>query len=71
MGRKQGCVSYATAGEQFAYELLPSGIVECQTVKCMCCKEKFTDYVDQQFMVLVVTSKQFARLSVDNSNNYN
>lgn len=46
MGRKQGCVSYATAGEQFAYELLPSGIVECQTVKCMCCKEKFTDYVD-------------------------
>lgn len=49
MGRKhikQGCVSHATAGEQFVYEFLPSGIVECQTVKCMCCNEEFTDYVD-------------------------
>ena len=44
--RKQGCVSRATAGEQFLYEFLPSGIIECQTVKCMCCGEKFTDYVD-------------------------
>ena len=44
--RKQGCVSHATAGEQFVYEFLPSGIIECQTVKCMCCGEKFTDYVD-------------------------
>lgn len=43
---KQGCVSYATAGEQFIYEFLPSGIIECQTVKCLCCKEEFTDYVD-------------------------
>ena len=43
---KQGCVSRATAGEQFVYEFLPSGIVECQTVKCMCCNEEFTDYVD-------------------------
>ena len=40
------CVSHATAGEQFVYEFIPSGIVECQTVKCMCCGEKFTDYVD-------------------------
>lgn len=38
--------SRATAGEQFVYEFLPSGIVECQTVKCMCCNEEFTDYVD-------------------------
>ena len=44
--RKQGCISHATAGEQFVYEFLPSGIIECQTVKCMCCGEKFTDYVD-------------------------
>lgn len=40
------CVSRATAGEQFVYEFLPTGIVECQTVKCLCCKEEFTDYVD-------------------------
>ena len=46
--RKQGCRSRATAGEQFVYEFLPSGIVECQTVKCMCCGKKFTDYVDQE-----------------------
>lgn len=44
--REQGCVSHATAGEQFVFEFLPSGIVECQTVKCLCCKEEFTDYVD-------------------------
>lgn len=43
---KQGCVSRATAGEQFVYEFLPSGIVECQTVRCLCCKEKFTTYVE-------------------------
>ena len=27
--RDQGCVSRATAGEQFVYEFLPTGIVEC------------------------------------------
>lgn len=43
---REKCISNATAGEQFVYEFLPSGIVECQTVKCLCCKEKFTDYVD-------------------------
>ena len=43
---KQGCVSRATAGEQFVYEFLPSGIVTVITVKCMCCKKEFTDYVD-------------------------
>lgn len=44
--RKQGCRSNATAGEQFIYEFLPSGIVECQTVKCLCCGKEFTDCVD-------------------------
>lgn len=44
--RKSGCVSHATAGEQFVFEFLPSGIVECQTVKCLCCGKEFTDYVD-------------------------
>lgn len=43
---EQGCRSRATAGEQFVYEFLPTGIVECQTVKCLCCKKEFTDYVD-------------------------
>ena len=44
--RKSGCVSHVTAGEQFVFEFLPSGIVECQTVKCLCCGKEFTDYVD-------------------------
>jgi hypothetical protein len=43
---KSGCVSHATAGEHFVYEFLPCSIVECQTVKCLWCKERFTDYVD-------------------------
>lgn len=43
---RKKCVSHATAGEQFIWEFLPSGIVECQTIKCMCCKEEFTDYVE-------------------------
>lgn len=41
---KEGCVSHATAGEQFVYRFLPSGIVECQTVRCLYCGKKFTDY---------------------------
>lgn len=40
------CKSYTTAGEQFIWEFLPSDIIECQTVKCMRCGTKFTDYVD-------------------------
>ena len=44
--RKQGCISHATAGKQVVYEFLPSGIIECQTVKCICCGEKFKDYND-------------------------
>ena len=43
---RKKCKTRATAGEQFVYEFLTSGIVECQTVKCMCCGKKFTDYVD-------------------------
>lgn len=39
------CKRYPTAGEQFIYRFLPSGIVECQTVKCMFCGKDFTDYV--------------------------
>lgn len=44
--RSEGCKSRATAGEQFVLEFLPSAIVECQTIKCLCCGAKFTDYVD-------------------------
>jgi hypothetical protein len=44
--RKNGCVSHTTAGEQFKYSFLPSSIVECQRVTCLCCKEEFMDYVD-------------------------
>lgn len=40
------CLTHATAGEQFVFEFLPSGIIECQTVTCLCCRQKFTDYVD-------------------------
>ena len=40
------CKSHATAGEHFVYEFLPNAIVECQTVKCLCCKKEFTDYID-------------------------
>ena len=36
-GHDKKCHSYATAGEHC--------IVECQTVKCLICKESFTDYV--------------------------
>ena len=43
---KEGCLSHAAAGEQFMYEFLPSGIVECQTVKCLRCGKRFTDYID-------------------------
>ena len=43
---RKKCISHATAGEQFIYKFLPSDIIECQTVKCMCCGAEFTDYVD-------------------------
>lgn len=40
-----GCISHATAGEQFEYVFLPTSIIECQTVKCLICKKEFADYV--------------------------
>lgn len=40
------CKSYATAGEHYIFTFLPSGIVECQTVKCLCCSAEKTFYVD-------------------------
>lgn len=40
------CKPYTTAGEHYIWEFLPSGIIECQTIKCLCCSEKFIDYVD-------------------------
>lgn len=43
---QEKCVSNATAGEQFVFEFIPSGIVECQTVKCLCCGDEFRDYID-------------------------
>ena len=42
---RKECKTRATAGEQFVWKFLPSSIIECQTVKCMCCGEEFTDYV--------------------------
>ena len=42
---RKKCISRATTDEQFIYKFLPSGIIECQTVKCMCCGAEFTDYV--------------------------
>ena len=38
------CISKATAGEQFIYKFLPSGIVECQTCECLICGAKKTVY---------------------------
>ena len=43
---RKECKTRATSGEQFIYEILPIDIIECQTVKCICCGEEFTDYVD-------------------------
>ena len=40
------CQTRAFDGAQFAFEFIPTGIVESQTVKCMCCKEEYTVYVD-------------------------
>lgn len=40
------CQTHATAGEQFTFSFLPSGIVEVQTVKCLICGKSHTEYVD-------------------------
>lgn len=43
---RKRCRSRATGGEQFVYEFISSGFVECQTIKCLCCGKEFTYYVD-------------------------
>ena len=46
---KYRCAPCVIAGEQIVYIVykpLSSGIVECQTAKCLCCGKEFTDYVD-------------------------
>lgn len=43
---REKCVFRTTAGEQFVYEFIPTGIIECQTVRCLFCGEKCTRYVD-------------------------
>lgn len=43
---QQGCTSNASAGEQFIYEFIPTSIMEVQTVRCMCCGDKYTYYDD-------------------------
>lgn len=40
------CKTIAFDGAQFTFEFIPTGIVEVQTVKCMCCDKEFTDYID-------------------------
>ena len=40
------CKSCASAGEHYEFRFIPSGIVERQDVKCLICREEFTDYVD-------------------------
>lgn len=39
------CKTRAFDGAQFKYEFIPTGIVEVQTVKCMCCKKEKTAYI--------------------------
>lgn len=39
------CHFNATAGGQYLFEFLPIGMVECQTVKCIICKQEITDYI--------------------------
>lgn len=41
---KSGCKSNATAGEQFEYRFLPTGIVDISSVKCLCCGKSLTLY---------------------------
>ena len=43
---QEKCKTRAFDGAQFCIEFIPTGIVEVQTAKCMCCKEEKTVYVD-------------------------
>lgn len=40
----KNCHSNASAGEHYQFEFLPTGIMEIQTVKCVCCGEEKTIY---------------------------
>ena len=40
------CKSPAFDGAHYIFEFIPTGIVEAQTIKCMCCKAEKTAYVD-------------------------
>ncbi len=40
------CRPQGTAGEQFVFTFVPTSIVECQNVKCVCCGEELSDYID-------------------------
>ena len=42
----QTCTTKAFDGAQFTYTFTPTGIVEAQTVQCMCCNAKHTVYID-------------------------
>ena len=43
---QEKCKTRAFDGAQFSIEFIPTGIIEAQTAKCMCCKEEKTVYVD-------------------------
>lgn len=40
------CQTKTFDGAKFRYQFIPTGSVEVQTVKCLCCGEKKTVYVD-------------------------
>ncbi|MBP3784410.1 MAG: hypothetical protein J6I68_14285 [Butyrivibrio sp.] len=42
----QQCKTKAFDGAQFTYAFTPTGIVEAQTVECLCCNKKLTVYID-------------------------
>ena len=43
-GHNKICHSNASAGEHYQFEFIPTGIMEIQTVKCLCCEEERTEY---------------------------
>ena len=42
---EQACRFYETPKERFMLTFSSTGIVECQTAKCLYCGEEITDYV--------------------------
>ena len=45
------CQSKTFDGAQFRYQFIPTALVEVQTVKCLCCGEKKTAYVDCRLII--------------------